>query len=207
MHHLRKSTGLIFAERVDLRRASSAPAIWGIWGPGFGFGAAVDPVAPAALDQHVKRRALDAFVTSCADQRMPGLSGADLVGLTSRYPVERWPPFWALPTAHDGRVDFGGRHTMDLVNGVPRSPYESMHGIVFLPRAIDKVRAEIAGQLGDYISRTFFSGMLLEFLGIEPQDFVDAVAARERATRRSGPGSRRGCGRGRPPRSWPSTAR
>ena len=67
---------------------------------------------------------------------------------------------------------------MDLVNGVPRSPYESMQGIVFLPRAIDKVRAEIAGQLGDYISRTFFSGMLLEFLGIEPQDFVDAVAAR-----------------------------
>ena len=68
---------------------------------------------------------------------------------------------------------------MDLVNGIPRSPYESMHGIVFLPRAIDKVRAEIAGALGDYISRTFFSGMLLEFLGIEPQDFVDAVAARD----------------------------
>lgn len=68
---------------------------------------------------------------------------------------------------------------MDLVNGVPRSPYESMHGIVFLPRAIDKVRAEIDGKLGDYISRTFFSGMLLEFLGIEPQDFVDAVAARD----------------------------
>ena len=67
---------------------------------------------------------------------------------------------------------------MDLVNGIPRSPYESMHGIVFLPRAIDKVRAEIAGRLGDYISRTFFSGILLEFLGIEPQDFVDAVAAR-----------------------------
>ena len=68
---------------------------------------------------------------------------------------------------------------MDLVNGIPRSPYESMHGIVFLPRAIDKVRAEIAGRLGDYISRTFFSGMLLEFLGIEPQDFVGAVAARD----------------------------
>ena len=67
---------------------------------------------------------------------------------------------------------------MDLVNGIPRSPYESMHGIVFLPRAIDKVRAEIADALGDYISRTFFSGMLLGFLGIEPQDFVDAVAAR-----------------------------
>ena len=67
---------------------------------------------------------------------------------------------------------------MDLVNGIPRSPYESLQGIVFLPRAIDKVRAEIAGTLGDYLSRTGFSGMLLEFLGIEPQDFVDAVAAR-----------------------------
>ena len=67
---------------------------------------------------------------------------------------------------------------MDLVNGMPRSPYESLQGIVFLPRAIDKVRAEIAGTLGDYLSRTGFSGMLLEFLGIEPADFVDAVATR-----------------------------
>ncbi len=67
---------------------------------------------------------------------------------------------------------------MDLVNGVPRSPYESMHGIVFLPRAIDKARAEIAGALGDYNSRTHFSGQLFEFLGIDAQDFIDAVAAR-----------------------------
>jgi len=67
---------------------------------------------------------------------------------------------------------------MDLVNGIPRSPYESMHGIVMLPRAIDKVRAEIAGTLGDYLSRTGFSGMLLAFLEIDAADFVDAVATR-----------------------------
>ena len=79
---------------------------------------------------------------------------------------------------------------MDLVNGIPRSPYESMHGIVFLPRAIDKVRAEIAGTLGDYISRTFFSGMLLEFLGSNRRT-SSTPWPRATATRKSGPGSRR----------------
>ena len=146
---------------------------------GFGFGAAGDPVAPAAHDDDVEERAFVASVTFSAMRRVPGSVGARPSGLTTRYPFEGGGRPLALLGAHYSKVSVGERYTMDLVNGIPRSPYESMHGIVFLPRAIDKVRAEIAGTLGDYISRTFFSGMLLEFLGIEPQDFVDAVAARD----------------------------
>ncbi len=66
---------------------------------------------------------------------------------------------------------------MDLVNGTPRSPYESLHGIVMLPRAIDKVRAEHAGTLGDYLSRRGFSADLFEFLGVAAADFAAAAAA------------------------------
>jgi hypothetical protein len=35
---------------------------------------------------------------------------------------------------------------MDLTQTVPRSPYETLGGIVFLPRAIDKMRAHLAGR-------------------------------------------------------------
>ena len=42
---------------------------------------------------------------------------------------------------------------MDLTRDVPRSPYEKLGGIVFLPRSIDKGRAELAGTLGDYVVR------------------------------------------------------
>ena len=67
---------------------------------------------------------------------------------------------------------------MDLTNSAPRSPYETLGGIVLLPRAIDKVRGELAGKLGDYISRGELSGKLLEFLGIPEDEFVDAVVSR-----------------------------
>jgi hypothetical protein len=38
----------------------------------------------------------------------------------------------------------------DLTREVPRSPYEKLDGIPWLPRLIDKVRAMKAGKLGDY---------------------------------------------------------
>jgi len=69
---------------------------------------------------------------------------------------------------------------MDLMKGVPKSPYEKLGGIVFLPRAIDKGRADLAGKLGEYISRTGFSARLFEFLGIPADEFVEAL--RERPT-------------------------
>ena len=67
---------------------------------------------------------------------------------------------------------------MDLTKGVPRSPYESLGGIVFLPRAIDKARADLAGSLGEYISRRGFSKDLVDFLGLSVEDFTEAVRTR-----------------------------
>ncbi|MBM4436136.1 MAG: DUF5069 domain-containing protein [Actinobacteria bacterium] len=67
---------------------------------------------------------------------------------------------------------------MDLSKGVPRSPYESLGGIVFLPRTIDKARAELSGGLGEYVSRTGFSKELFEFLGIAADDFIEALSTR-----------------------------
>ncbi len=67
---------------------------------------------------------------------------------------------------------------MDLTKTAPRSPYDTLGGIVFVPRAIDKCRAEIAGTLGEYVSRGGRSGMLLEFLGVAEADFFDALRSR-----------------------------
>lgn len=66
---------------------------------------------------------------------------------------------------------------MDLTRDMPRSPYASLGGIVFLPRAIDKARAEAAGALGEYVSRRGFSTEMLEFLGLDIDAFHAAVAA------------------------------
>ena len=70
------------------------------------------------------------------------------------------------------------RTHMDLTTDVPRSPYEKLGGINFLPRSIDKGRADIAGTLGEYISRTGRTERMLEFLGISPEDFIDALRKR-----------------------------
>ena len=66
---------------------------------------------------------------------------------------------------------------MDLTRDVPRSPYASLGGIVFLPRAIDKARADAADALGEYMSRRGFSVDLFEFLGVDVDGFHAAVAA------------------------------
>lgn len=64
---------------------------------------------------------------------------------------------------------------MDLTNQKPRSPYERLGGIVFLPRAIDKGRADLEGKLGEYFSRTGYSKTLFDFLGIAPDSFIEAL--------------------------------
>ena len=67
---------------------------------------------------------------------------------------------------------------MDLTRDAPRSPYESLGGIVFVPRAIDKGRADLAGTLGEYVSRTGWSKDLFEFLSVSPDDFIEALRTR-----------------------------
>ena len=68
---------------------------------------------------------------------------------------------------------------MDLTKDVPRSPYEKLGGIVFLPRAIDKSRADLDGTLGDYLSTTGFSRVLLDFLGLSVDGFLAALGERK----------------------------
>ena len=78
---------------------------------------------------------------------------------------------------------------MDLTCDVPRSPYEKLGGIVFLPRSIDKGRAELAGTLGEYLARHGRSGRLFKFLGISAKTSSKHCAT-VRRTSRCGPGSR-----------------
>jgi hypothetical protein len=66
---------------------------------------------------------------------------------------------------------------MDLTKGPPRSPYESLGGIVTLPRCIDKMRAHLAGTAGEYKATTGnISTLLFEFLGVTADDFQAVVA-------------------------------
>ena len=67
---------------------------------------------------------------------------------------------------------------MDLTRDVPRSPYEKLGGIVFLPRSIDKGRAELAGTLGDYVVRIGRSVRLFEFLGVTAEAFITGLRHR-----------------------------
>ena len=67
---------------------------------------------------------------------------------------------------------------MDLTHEVPRSPYEKLGGMVFLPRSIDKGRADLAGTLGEYVARTGRSERLFEFLGVSADEFIDALRDR-----------------------------
>ncbi|MDP6348321.1 MAG: DUF5069 domain-containing protein [Chloroflexota bacterium] len=64
---------------------------------------------------------------------------------------------------------------IDLTTGVPRSPYERMLGMVFLPRTIDKARAELAGKGGEYLFRGGQSAPGLDLLGITPEELFEAL--------------------------------
>lgn len=65
---------------------------------------------------------------------------------------------------------------MDLTKDYPRSPREELDGMMILPRAIDKARAQLEGKLGQYI---YFgcpiNRMLFNTLGVTEDEFLDAV--------------------------------
>jgi predicted trehalose synthase len=65
---------------------------------------------------------------------------------------------------------------LDLTTAPPRAPRESLAGIVFLPRTIDKVRATLPGGDSGAYNIPGFSEMMLEALGIELDAFRAAVA-------------------------------
>lgn len=68
---------------------------------------------------------------------------------------------------------------MDLTKGAPRSPYDRLGDITFLPRAIDKMRAHIAGTLGEYRAVDGFSTQLFDLFGVTADEFEEIVKNNE----------------------------
>ncbi len=66
-------------------------------------------------------------------------------------------------------------HTLDLRSSYPRSVREKLAGYVHLARMIDKCRAVLAGTQGEYIYPCPMDKRLLEFAGITPELFTEAV--------------------------------
>ena len=67
---------------------------------------------------------------------------------------------------------------MDLRTHYPRSVREKLAGHVHLSRMIDKCRAVLAGTQGEYIYPCPMDKRLLEFSGITPEQFTEAVKGR-----------------------------
>ncbi len=65
---------------------------------------------------------------------------------------------------------------LDLTVHIPRSSREELDGLAMLPRTIDKARASLpSGDLGPYHLIRGQSALLLKALGVEIDDFVEAV--------------------------------
>lgn len=64
---------------------------------------------------------------------------------------------------------------MDLTTQYPRSPWETLGGVYFLPRAIDKMRAFLAGTLGPYYSHTGLSVRTFELFRTDASTFKEIV--------------------------------
>jgi hypothetical protein len=57
----------------------------------------------------------------------------------------------------------------------PRSGRETLGGVVFLPRTIDKMRAHLAGTAGEYNAMRGLSSRLFDLYGVSAEDFSEAV--------------------------------
>jgi hypothetical protein len=66
---------------------------------------------------------------------------------------------------------------IDLTLAPPRSPHESLGGLVMLARTIDKLRAELpGGSRGEYQSVRGLTILQLEMLGIARDQLLEVVA-------------------------------
>lgn len=67
---------------------------------------------------------------------------------------------------------------LDLRHETPRSPFAELDGLPWLARMIDKVRADQAGTLGDYVPFPCPADQrFLTFIGMEAEAFAGLVAA------------------------------
>ncbi len=66
---------------------------------------------------------------------------------------------------------------LDLTQRHPRLPREKMLGFYFLPRTVDKLRAELpGGNMGRYLNHdTGFSAFVVRRLGLDMNEFREAV--------------------------------
>ena len=73
---------------------------------------------------------------------------------------------------------------LDLGSKPPRAARETVLGFYFLPRTIDKLRAELpGGNLGPYLNHaTGFSAFVVRRLGLDMDEFRAAVAQAENET-------------------------
>jgi Domain of unknown function (DUF5069) len=69
--------------------------------------------------------------------------------------------------------------SIDLTTGAPRSPYDELGGITFLPRSIDKMRAFLAGTAGAYNAKTGVSTGVFDLFGVTPDEFEQIVKENE----------------------------
>ncbi|MEP6973863.1 MAG: DUF5069 domain-containing protein [Spartobacteria bacterium] len=65
----------------------------------------------------------------------------------------------------------------DLAKRPPRSPRVRLGGYVLLPRMIDKGRADVAGQIGEYHYNCPLDQRFIEFVGIDPAALREQLAA------------------------------
>lgn len=66
---------------------------------------------------------------------------------------------------------------LDLTQGPPRSPRETLGGYVIAARTLDKCRASIAGSLGEYHFDCPLDNEFFDFAGITADGFREYVAS------------------------------
>ena len=66
---------------------------------------------------------------------------------------------------------------MDLTNTFPRSPFEKLGGMIWIPRLTDKARAKLKNKLGEYVYDCPMDQRALKFLGIGADAFLSAVSS------------------------------
>jgi hypothetical protein len=66
----------------------------------------------------------------------------------------------------------------DLTRETPRSPYDELAGLPWLPRMIDKVRAMLAGTLGEYVPFPCPADQrFLTAIGVGAEDLKERIAS------------------------------
>lgn len=65
--------------------------------------------------------------------------------------------------------------TVDLTKTYPRSVHEKLHGIVQLPRTLDKGRAKAHGDIGEYHYNCGMDQAVFSFLGIDHEELLEVI--------------------------------